>query len=48
MLFNDVFKEDIDEFMDDDSLDLIGFLRYSNIVTWLCILGVRTGECCMG
>ena len=31
----DGFKEDIDELMDDASVGFIGFLRYSNIVTWI-------------
>ena len=32
-VLNDGFKEDIDELIDDSSAGLIGFLRYSNIVT---------------
>ena len=47
-VLNDGNKEDIDESMGDASAGLIGFLRYSNIVTWICSLGVRTVECCLG
>ena len=34
-VLNDGFKEDIDASMGDASAGLIGFLRYSNIVTWI-------------
>ena len=37
-VLNDVFKEDNDELKDDASAGLKGFLRYSNIVTGICIL----------
>ena len=47
MLFNDVLKEDMDDFMDDDSAGLIGFQRYSNIVTWI-FLGDIIIECFLG
>ena len=56
-VLNDGFKEDVDEYMDEDaSAGLIGFLRYSNIVTCICILycsvfsilGVRIVLCCLG
>ena len=34
-VLNDLSKEDIDELMDNASAGLIGFLRYSNVVTWI-------------
>ena len=38
----------VNEYIFDASAGLIGFLRYSNIVTWICILGVKNVECCLG
>ena len=42
-VLKDGFREDIDESINDVSAGLIGFRKYSNIVTRIIILGVLSG-----